>query len=151
MLGWVLGINGTENTLKPPPLIRQNPTGIRDFFLHRFAKVLLVYVLTGEVVLVTDGGEEVLRAGDAAGFKAGDRNGHCLQNRTNLEAQVLKSALAPRTTRRITQTLTWWHRPDMSRRSIRIVMARRTRTSGGALDAEQWALSIYALLLGPAS
>jgi uncharacterized cupin superfamily protein len=49
-----------------------------------------VYVLAGEVVLVTDGGEEVLRAGDAAGFKAGDRNGHCLQNRSNLEAQVLE-------------------------------------------------------------
>ena len=49
-----------------------------------------VYVLTGEVVLVTDSGEKVLRAGDAAGFKAGDRNGHCLQNRSNLEAQVLE-------------------------------------------------------------
>ena len=49
-----------------------------------------VYVLTGEVVLVTDNGEEVLRAGDAAGFKASDRNGHCLQNRSNLEAQVLE-------------------------------------------------------------
>jgi uncharacterized cupin superfamily protein len=49
-----------------------------------------VYVLRGEVVLVTDNGEEVLRAGDAAGFQAGDRNGHCLQNRSNLEAQVLE-------------------------------------------------------------
>jgi hypothetical protein len=36
----VLGINGTENTLKRPPFIRQNPTGIRDFLPHRFAKVL---------------------------------------------------------------------------------------------------------------
>ena len=35
-----------------------------------------VYVLSGEVVLVTDGGEEVLRAGDAAGFPAHDPNGH---------------------------------------------------------------------------
>ena len=35
-----------------------------------------VYVLSGEVVLVTDGGEEILRAGDAAGFPAGDTNGH---------------------------------------------------------------------------
>jgi uncharacterized cupin superfamily protein len=31
----------------------------------------LVYVLTGEVVLCEDGGETVLRAGDATGFKAG--------------------------------------------------------------------------------
>src|SRR3954449_1933686 len=44
-----------------------------------------VYVLSGEVVLVTDDGEEVLRAGDAAGFKAGDSNGHCLQNRSAVD------------------------------------------------------------------
>jgi len=49
-----------------------------------------VYVLSGEVTLVTDGGEEVLRPGDSAGFKAGDRNGHCLQNRSNSEARVLE-------------------------------------------------------------
>ena len=49
-----------------------------------------VYVLSGEVVLVTDGGEEVLRAGDAAGFRAGDTNGHCLQNRSSIDAQVLE-------------------------------------------------------------
>jgi uncharacterized cupin superfamily protein len=49
-----------------------------------------IYVLSGEVVLVTDGGEEVLRAGDAAGFPAGDANGHCLQNRSNANAQVLE-------------------------------------------------------------
>jgi uncharacterized cupin superfamily protein len=49
-----------------------------------------VYVLSGEVVLVTDGDEEILGAGDAAGFPAGDTNGHCLQNRFNREAQVLE-------------------------------------------------------------
>ena len=49
-----------------------------------------VYVLSGEVVLVTDGLEEVLRSGDAAGFKAGDTNGHCLQNRSSDEALVLE-------------------------------------------------------------
>jgi uncharacterized cupin superfamily protein len=48
-----------------------------------------VYVLSGELVLVTDQGEEVMRAGDAAGFKAGDRNGHCLQNRSPHDATVL--------------------------------------------------------------
>jgi len=48
-----------------------------------------VYVLSGEVVLVTDAGEETLRAGDAAGFKAGDRDGHCLQNRSTGPAQLL--------------------------------------------------------------
>src|SRR5690349_19960883 len=48
-----------------------------------------VYVLEGEVVLVTDGGEEILRTGDAAGFPAGDKNGHCLQNRSDRDAQLL--------------------------------------------------------------
>jgi len=49
-----------------------------------------VYVLSGEVVLVTDEGPEILRAGDAAGFKANDPNGHCLQNRTGSDAIVLE-------------------------------------------------------------
>ncbi len=40
-----------------------------------------VYVLSGEVVLVTDAGEEVHRAGDCAGFKAIDHDGHCLHQR----------------------------------------------------------------------
>lgn len=49
-----------------------------------------VYVLSGEVTLVTDAGAEVLRAGDAAGFKAGEPNGHCLQNRSAAEVVVLE-------------------------------------------------------------
>jgi uncharacterized cupin superfamily protein len=49
-----------------------------------------VYVLSGEVTLVTDAGPEVLRAGDAAGFKAGDPDGHCLQNRSGGDALVLE-------------------------------------------------------------
>jgi uncharacterized cupin superfamily protein len=49
-----------------------------------------VFVLSGEVTLVTDAGEEVLRPGEAAGFKAGDPDGHCLQNRSQTEALVLE-------------------------------------------------------------
>ena len=49
-----------------------------------------VYVLAGEVVLVTDAGEETLRAGDAAGFPANDLDGHCLQNRSGADATVLE-------------------------------------------------------------
>jgi uncharacterized cupin superfamily protein len=48
-----------------------------------------MFVLSGEVVLVTDAGEQVLRAGDSAGFKAGSRDGHCLQNRSSTDAQIL--------------------------------------------------------------
>ena len=49
-----------------------------------------VYVLSGEVTLVTDEGTEALHAGDAAGFKADDPNGHCLQNRSDHDAVVLE-------------------------------------------------------------
>ena len=35
-----------------------------------------VYILEGEVVLIENDGETVLKPGDAAGFKAGSRNGH---------------------------------------------------------------------------
>ena len=49
-----------------------------------------VWVLEGEVVLVEDNGESVLRAGDCAGWKAGVRNGHMLQNRSDAEAVVLE-------------------------------------------------------------
>jgi uncharacterized cupin superfamily protein len=49
----------------------------------------LVYVLEGEVVLVTDAGEETLRAGDSAGFKADVHDGHHLQNRSNADAVLL--------------------------------------------------------------
>lgn len=49
-----------------------------------------VYVLEGELVLITDAGEEILRAGDCAGFKAGVRDGHHLQNRTDRVAMALE-------------------------------------------------------------
>lgn len=49
-----------------------------------------VYVVAGEVVLVTDAGEELLRAGDCAGFPAGHADGHHLQNRSDREALVLE-------------------------------------------------------------
>jgi uncharacterized cupin superfamily protein len=49
-----------------------------------------VYVLSGEVVLVTNFGDELLRAGDRAGFKADDPDGHCLQNRSAADAMVLE-------------------------------------------------------------
>jgi uncharacterized cupin superfamily protein len=49
-----------------------------------------VWVLSGEVVLVEDGGETLLRPGDAAGWKAGVPDGHCLQNRSDRDALVLE-------------------------------------------------------------
>jgi uncharacterized cupin superfamily protein len=50
----------------------------------------LVYVLEGEVVLCEDEGETLLRPGDAAGWKAGSANGHCLVNRSSQDAVFLE-------------------------------------------------------------
>ncbi len=49
-----------------------------------------VYVLEGEVVLCEDGGETILKPGDAAGWKAGVANGHCLVNRSSRDALILE-------------------------------------------------------------
>ena len=49
-----------------------------------------IYVLEGELVLAEDGGETVLKPGDAAGWKASVANGHCLINRTNRDAVYLE-------------------------------------------------------------
>jgi uncharacterized cupin superfamily protein len=49
-----------------------------------------IFVLVGEVVLVTNAGEERLVAGDSAGFTAGVADGHHLQNRSDRDALVLE-------------------------------------------------------------
>jgi uncharacterized cupin superfamily protein len=49
-----------------------------------------VYVLEGELVLVTDAGEETMRPGDCAGFPAGEPNGHHLINRSDRPARLLE-------------------------------------------------------------
>jgi uncharacterized cupin superfamily protein len=49
-----------------------------------------VYVLEGELVSVTDDGEEVLGPGDCIGFKAGAEDGHHLVNRSSRDALVLE-------------------------------------------------------------
>ena len=49
-----------------------------------------VYVVEGELILIEDGGETLLRTGDAAGFKAGVPNGHQLINKTNRDAVYLE-------------------------------------------------------------
>jgi uncharacterized cupin superfamily protein len=50
----------------------------------------LIYVLQGEVVLVEDSGETVLKPGDAAGFKASTPNGHQLINRTRSDVVYIE-------------------------------------------------------------
>jgi uncharacterized cupin superfamily protein len=50
----------------------------------------LVYVLEGEVMLIEDGGETLLKPGDAAGFKADVANGHHLVNKSARDAVYLE-------------------------------------------------------------
>jgi len=50
----------------------------------------LVWVLDGELTLVTDSGEEILRAGDCAAFRRGDPDGHHLVNKSGRPARVLE-------------------------------------------------------------
>lgn len=49
-----------------------------------------VYVVEGELTLITDAGETVLRPGMCAGFPAGRPDGHCLFNRTDAPAAYLE-------------------------------------------------------------
>ena len=50
----------------------------------------LIFVLEGEVVLIEDDGESVLKPGDAAGFKANNPNGHHLVNKSSRNAVYLE-------------------------------------------------------------
>jgi uncharacterized cupin superfamily protein len=49
-----------------------------------------VFIVEGEAVLVTSSGEETLRAGDCAGFKASSADGHHLQNRSDRDVLLLE-------------------------------------------------------------
>ena len=57
---------------------------------HHTREDELVYVLDGELVLRTDGGEQVLTAGMCAGFAAGSTDGHQLINRSEHPARYLE-------------------------------------------------------------
>ena len=74
------GVNLT--TLKPGAA-----SALRHWHQHEDE---LVYMLEGELVLIDDDGETVLKPGDAAGFKANDGNGHHLVNRTDRDARYLE-------------------------------------------------------------
>lgn len=50
----------------------------------------LIFMLEGEAVLVEDTGDTILRAGDAATFKAGVENGHMLVNRSGKDCVFLE-------------------------------------------------------------
>src|ERR1700733_5537119 len=49
-----------------------------------------VWVVSGQGVLVTNEGEQVMNAGDCAAFPAGVANGHHIQNRSDQELVLLE-------------------------------------------------------------
>lgn len=49
-----------------------------------------IYVLEGDITLLSDAGRQVLRPGMTAGFPAGVSDGHCLINETNGPVKYLE-------------------------------------------------------------
>jgi uncharacterized cupin superfamily protein len=49
-----------------------------------------VYIIAGEVTLVEDGGETILRPGDCAAFRKNSGDGHHLVNRSDAIATILE-------------------------------------------------------------
>ena len=74
------GVNITE-------LAPDSATALRHWHSHEDE---FVYVLSGEVVLVTSGEPQVLKAGMCAGFPASVEDGHCIENRSSTPAVILE-------------------------------------------------------------
>jgi uncharacterized cupin superfamily protein len=69
--------------------VERLPPGSRSSFRHwHETEDEFAYVLEGELVLVEDT-ETLLKAGDAAAWKAGVPVGHCLENRSAADAVLL--------------------------------------------------------------
>lgn len=56
---------------------------------HR-AEDEFILVLSGELILCTDAGEQTLKAGTCAGFPKNSGDGHCLVNRSDAAASYLE-------------------------------------------------------------
>lgn len=84
-LGDALGLKnfGVNLTTIPPG----TASALRHWHSHEDE---FIYVVSGELTLVTDGGEQRLGAGMCAGFPAGRTDAHCLVNRTDRDAVYLE-------------------------------------------------------------
>jgi uncharacterized cupin superfamily protein len=110
-----IDVEGAEATVYPPPLDDVvkgrfkrklgDAVGLTDFGVnltelaagaassHRHwhaSEDEFVYILSGELVLITDEGETTLTEGMIAGFPAGQANAHQLVNRTDQTATLLE-------------------------------------------------------------
>jgi uncharacterized cupin superfamily protein len=84
-LGNALGLTkiGINHTTLPPG----KESSMRHWHSHEEE---FIFVLSGEVVLRTDAGEQVLVAGMCCGFPLGTTDGHQLVNRSNAPAVYLE-------------------------------------------------------------
>jgi uncharacterized cupin superfamily protein len=84
-LGDVLGLKnyGVNLTTIPPGAL----SALRHWHSHEDE---FIYMVSGELVLVTNDGEQRLTPGMCAGFPAGRADGHCLVNRTGKDAVYLE-------------------------------------------------------------
>jgi uncharacterized cupin superfamily protein len=71
-------------------LVRLGPGGQSALRHWHTLEDEFVYVLEGEVVLVSDGGEQLLRPGMCAGYPAGKRDAHHFINRGSTPAVYLE-------------------------------------------------------------
>ena len=84
-LGDALGL--THIGINQTTLMPGKESSMRHWHTHEDE---FVYVLEGEVVLVTGAGEQRLTAGMCAGFPAGSQDGHQLVNRSGRPAVYLE-------------------------------------------------------------
>lgn len=80
-LGDAFGLKnfGVNLTTLPPGSV----SALRHWHSHEDE---FIYVVSGDLVLVTNGGEQRLTPGMCAGFPAGKADGHCLANRSGGDA-----------------------------------------------------------------
>jgi uncharacterized cupin superfamily protein len=66
------------------------PPGSRTSAPHwHSAEDEMVYLVSGEAVVIEDGRETPMRPGDAATFKAGEPRAHCIENRGSADAHIV--------------------------------------------------------------
>jgi uncharacterized cupin superfamily protein len=84
-LGDALGLKnyGVNLTTIPPGAL----SALRHWHSHEDE---FIYMVSGELTLVTSDGEQRLTPGMCAGFPAGKADGHCLVNRTKQDAVYLE-------------------------------------------------------------
>jgi len=97
-------------------------SSLRHWHSHEDEFLMMV---SGELILVDDAGEHVLKPGDCAAFKAGDTNAHQVVNRSGSEARFLVAG-----TSLVEDVCTY---PDVDM-SVRLVNGKNLFTRGNGTE-----------------